>query len=242
MAQRLTASTGPDRPLPAAGRIVSVHVGPAVPARLAGRDVLTGMRKPAQPSAVAAPTGLVGDGQGDRRVHGGADKAVCLYPSEHYAHWLGALGKRWAPGAFGENVSMSGLLETEVRLGDVLRIGTVAMQVTQPRRTCYRLSAWHGHLDLAELVQQSGRTGFYARVLSAGELRPGDTVQIETSPHGATVAHVNRVMNLEPFDPDAAQALLKTEELPTKWRRSLEARLRTGVPEGHTHRLRGPDA
>ncbi len=116
------------------------------------------------------------------------------------------------------------------------------MQVTQPRRTCYRLSAWHGQPELAMLVQQSGRTGFYARVLTGGELRPGDPIRVAERPYGGTVAHVNRVMNLEPFDAAAAEALLATKELPEKWRRSLTERLRTGVAEDHARRLHGPDA
>ena len=119
------------------------------------------------------PTGLAGDQQVDTRHHGGPDRAICVYPLEHYAHWNGLLERELELPAFGENFTTVGLLETEVCIGDVYQIGEVQVQVTQPRQPCFKLAMRHGVKDFPVLIVDAGFTGFYLRVLKTGEVRAG---------------------------------------------------------------------
>jgi MOSC domain-containing protein YiiM len=120
--------------------------------------------------------GLEGDSQADPAFHGGAEKAIYVYPAEHYAYWrplLGELG--W--GAFGENFTTDGLLEAEVRIGDELAIGSVLLEVTQPRTPCVKLAMRFNRPGLVREFMRSARTGFYCAVLRDGEVRAGDRIE-----------------------------------------------------------------
>jgi MOSC domain-containing protein YiiM len=134
-----------------------------------GRKVLTGICK----SPVSGPlrlekSGFEGDGVGDSRHHGGPDKAVCFYSMEHYPYWEKVLGIALPPAAFGENLSAYGLREEDVCIGDVFQLGTSLVQVSQPRQPCGTLAARYGRSEMVKLVVDSGRTGFYLRVLEGG--------------------------------------------------------------------------
>jgi len=114
---------------------------------------------------------LVGDAQADLRVHGGPDKAIYLYPSKHYASWRRELPEHAAvlvPGGFGENLTTLGLDEDAICLGDVLRAGSALLQVTQPRQPCFKLALRFADPRLPRMMQQTGRSGWYARVLEGG--------------------------------------------------------------------------
>lgn len=182
----------------AAARVVAVCVGraePIGPARRASADgaapdqARSAIRK--QPvSTLQAPvpvevaeTGLWGDEQADLRVHGGPDKAVYAYPSEHYAFWEtvraqakvpGAL----APGALGENLLIEGLHETGLWIGDVLRIGQARLRVTAPRTPCWKLDAVMGFGWASKMMLQSGFTGFYLAVVCQGAVAAGDEIVV----------------------------------------------------------------
>ena len=140
--------------------------------------------------------GLEGDVQVDQRVHGGPDKAVYLYPHEHYARWERFLSQKdFAFGQFGENLTASGLLEDEVRVGDTLRIGSVLLQVTQPREPCFKLMTKMNDFTFAKPFLTSGRTGFYLRVLEQGELGAGDAIErVATDPAAPTIQDVVQEM------------------------------------------------
>ena len=130
-------------------------------------------------------TNLDGDGQADLTVHGGVDKAVYAYPLEHYAHWTAALGRDdLAPGRFGENLTTEGLLEDDVLVGDVLRVGSALLEVSQPRVPCFKLAARMGDPAFARPFLRSGRVGFYLRVLEQGELGAGDAIVRERRGEG----------------------------------------------------------
>jgi MOSC domain-containing protein YiiM len=133
---------------------------------------------------------VAGDEQSDHRVHGGPDKAVYAYPSEHYAAWrLELPGADLAWGAFGENLTTEGLLEQEVRLGDRYRIGTAELVVTMPRLPCQKLAARFGRRDMIRLFQESGRSGFYLSVAREGEAGAGDAIaRLASDPESPTVA------------------------------------------------------
>jgi MOSC domain-containing protein YiiM len=135
---------------------------------------------------------LEGDGQADPGVHGGREKAVYAYPSEHYELWrkeLELLELGW--GSFGENLTTVGLTESTVRIGDRLRIGTVELQVTKPRLPCYKLALRLGRPEILRRLLQTGRTGFYLAVLEEGHLAAGDDIEcVASSERGPTVAEV----------------------------------------------------
>ncbi len=129
-----------------------------------------------------------GDRQADLRVHGGPDKAVYCYPVEHYAFWAEDLGREaGTPGWFGENLTLRGFLETDVRVGDVFAVGAARVQVTGPRSPCFKLAAKMAVRGFERTFLRSGRCGWYARVLAEGLVAAGDAVEMVTSGEGPTV-------------------------------------------------------
>jgi MOSC domain-containing protein YiiM len=121
---------------------------------------------------------LDGDRQADLTVHGGWDKAVYVYPSEHYAYWREELPGMPLPyGSFGENFTTEGLDESSVHIGDRFRIGGALVEVTQPRMPCYKLAIRFGRPDMPKRFHASGRCGFYLAVLQEGEVGAGDTLE-----------------------------------------------------------------
>src|SRR5262245_25306653 len=148
-------------------RVVSVNVGLPREVEWKGRVVTTGIFKTPVAARVALRAlNLEGDRQADLTVHGGADKAVYAYPSEHYPFWRRELPGLDLPcGAFGENLTTEGLDEAEVRIGDRFRVGTAEVRVTQPRIPCYKLGIRLGRDDIVERFLWSGRSGFYLAVL-----------------------------------------------------------------------------
>ncbi len=162
------------------GRVVSVNValGRGVPWQ--GAIVRTGIFKEPVPRRVhVLALGLEGDEQADLRVHGGPLKAVYAYPSEHYAFWRTELPGMELPwGAFGENLTVAGLSEDAVYVGDRFRIGSAVLAATKPRFPCYKLGIKFGREDILDRFLASGRTGFYLQVLEAGELGTGDAIEI----------------------------------------------------------------
>jgi MOSC domain-containing protein YiiM len=137
---------------------------------------------------------LEGDEQSDLRVHGGPDKAVYLYPVEHYSFWREELSEPDLPyGAFGENLTTSGLSEDTVCIGDTLRIGSAEFVVTQPRMPCFKLQIRFDRADMVKRFAQSGRSGFYLRVVREGEVEAGDEIAfISRDQRRVTVADVVR--------------------------------------------------
>ncbi len=160
-------------------RVLAVSVAHARSVPWNGRAVRTGIFKaPTKDRVRVRRLGLEGDEQADLEVHGGPSKAVYVYPSEHYAFWGQELPGTPLPwGAFGENLTVTGLSEAGVRVGDRFRIGTVLLAATKPRFPCYKLGIKFGRDDLVPRFLASGRTGFYLRVLEEGELGPGDAIE-----------------------------------------------------------------
>jgi len=155
-------------------------------------EVFTGGAKRPVERAMLRSLGFDGDGQGDTVNHGGPDKAVCVYPLDHYVHWERELGRDIGPGAFSENLTVSGALETEVCIGDVFRVGEAAVQVSMPRTPCGKLAAKNGERLFAKWVAQSGYTGFYMRVISEGMVAADDCFErVERHPDGIYVSDVN---------------------------------------------------
>jgi MOSC domain-containing protein YiiM len=189
--------------------------------------------------------GVDGDEQGDRRVHGGPDKAVHHYPREHYSAWRDDIGDHAllrAPGAFGENFSGEGLTEAQVCLGDRYRIGGVLLEVSQGRQPCWKLNDRFGVADMARRVQASGRTGWYYRVIESGEAAAGDTLElVERAWPQWTLQRIATMLYTRTLDFEelrAAQAL----PLVPSWRKLVQMRLERGAVEDWGSRIDGPAA
>jgi MOSC domain-containing protein YiiM len=160
-------------------RILSVQVGKPRSVEHRGRTVRTAITKdPVLFRVRVGRLGLDGDAQADLRVHGGPDKAVYAYDLSGYAHWRDALGADLPHGQFGENLTVEGMPETEVRLDDVYRAGTALLQVVSPRSPCFKLAVKMERPRFPKAFLQSRRTGFYLRVLEEGELGAGDAITL----------------------------------------------------------------
>jgi MOSC domain-containing protein YiiM len=202
-------------------KIISLNVG--LP-RLVLRNeepVSTGIFKEPVDGRVKLRTlNFDGDRQADLSVHGGPLKAVYLYPSEHYDFWKQELPDMSLPwGIFGENLTTTGLFETEVHIGDKFRAGTAELMVTQPRMPCYKLGIRFGRTDIIRRFLVSERTGFYFSVLKEGEVGAGDEIELlERNASGVRVVDVTRLYSSERENIDLMRRAIATEALPESWR------------------------
>ena len=171
--------------------------------------------------------GLAGDEQADKENHGGAEKAVLAYSADHYAYWRAHLGLPEMPhGGFGENLTIIGIDETSVCIGDTWRGGDVVFQVTQPRQPCWKMSRRWQIADLAKQVIANGKSGWYLRVLAAGELSPRTPIELVARPNPAwTVARASQLFHHRKADLAAAAELAALPELSLAWKASLENRI-----------------
>ena len=209
-------------------KLLSINVSQPKAVAFNGRDYQTGIHKRVRMGRVfLSKLGLDGDGQADLKAHGGPNRAVYCYPHEHYGFWAAELAREdFHYGQFGENLTLLGLLETSVCIGDSFRIGDAVIQVTQPRVPCYKLADKLGIPGFEKTFLQANRSGFYARVLQTGKMEAGDPIQqLEADPVGMSVAEVNRALYLDKGDLAAAERALQIEALSPGWRRSFEALL-----------------
>lgn len=193
-----------------------------------GRRVRTSIWKAPRPGRVRVERlDLEGDRQADLSVHGGPDKAVYAYPSEHYAYWRKDLPGTDLPwGAFGENLTTAGLLESEVRIGDRLRVGSADFVVTQPRMPCYKLAVRFGRDDMVKRFLASGRSGFYLAVLREGEVGAGDPIEFTArDEHGVTVADIAALYTDDADNQGLLRRAVQLPALPDSWREYLRKRL-----------------
>jgi MOSC domain-containing protein YiiM len=181
--------------------------------------------------------GLHGDHQGDTRHHGGPEKALHHYPRDHYPAWAADGVAADAP-AFGENISTLGMTEADICIGDVYRLGTALLQVSQGRQPCWRLNARFERPDMAYLVQKSGRTGWYYRVLKEGNAQTGDSLHLEDRPQPHwPLARVIDLLYTHTMDVDALQNLADLPELALSWRELAARRIATRTVEDWSRRL-----
>jgi len=170
---------------------------------------------------------LDGDGQADLSVHGGPNKAVYLYPAEHYEFWrreLSDMDLTW--GHFGENFTTQGLLEENVHVGDTFRVGSALVKVTEPRMPCYKLGIRFGRADMVKRFLAARRTGFYFAVLEEGTVQAGDTfTNVERSAHGISMADITRLYAFEEDDWETMRRVVEVEALPENWRGYFRHRL-----------------
>lgn len=190
------------------------------------RAWVSGFHKTVQCGELAAtPTGLVGDGQADLKNHGGPDKAICAYPAEHFALWRTELNLDFEGGSFGENFTTLGRTEGDVCIGDIFTVGALKVQVSQPRQPCWKLARRWRIADFALRVEQTGRTGWYFRVLAEGRVSAPTEFVLAARPHPEwTVAAANQVMHHLKTDWDAAAELAHCPALSASWRTTLTHR------------------
>jgi MOSC domain-containing protein YiiM len=162
-------------------RILSVNVGAPRKVSWNGGEVTTGIfKEPVAGRVILRRLNLDGDRQADLTVHGGVNKAVYVYPSEHYPYWQKQLPGVTLPwGMFGENLTTEGLREEETHIGDRFRIGSALLMVTQPRLPCFKLGLKFGRDDMPKGFLASERTGFYLAVVEEGEIGAGDAIELE---------------------------------------------------------------
>jgi len=202
--------------------LLSVNVG--LPKEIASVEPWTsGIYKlPVSGPVRLSPVNLDGDGQAELRVHGGPDKAICVYSADHYPRWREELARdECGPGWFGENFSVTGLGESTVAIGDTYRIGTALVQVSQPRAPCWKLGRRWNRLDMPKLVIHSGRTGWYLRVLETGTVESGQVLALDDRPYPQwTIEAVNDVAYRRngTTDVGAARALSTCPALSQAWR------------------------
>jgi len=177
-------------------------------------------KEPVAGRVAVGPTGLAGDEQADRENHGGIDKAVLAYSADHYPFWREQLGQPEIPfGGFGENLTIAGLDETLVCIGDVWRIGEVRFEVSQPRQPCWKLSRRWRTSDLARQVMANGKSGWYLRVLEGGELEAGKSATLESRPLPQwTVARASDTLYHRKDDLEASAELAQLPQLSLAWR------------------------
>jgi ferredoxin-NADP reductase/MOSC domain-containing protein YiiM len=215
-------------------RLVSVNVSLPKEVPYNGKIITTGIfKEPVSGRVMVHALNVQGDGQADRKVHGGLDMAVYAYPIEHYEFWEQTLGRSGFPfGQFGENLTVEGLSEDTVRVGDLLRVGGAQLQVTQPRIPCYKLALRMGEgTDFPKRFQDSGRLGFYLRVIEEGEIGAGDGIErVDTDGRSVTIAEFIHVYLHETHEPDSLRRVLASRELGDAWRIYLEKMLAKAEP------------
>jgi len=161
-------------------KLISLNIAEPKTVMIKDKPVLTGIYKlPVQRAVWMGKLSLVGDGQADKTVHGGEHQAVYSYPIEHYAYWQNTLSLSDLPyGTFGENLTISGFNEDSIHVGDTLQIGEAVVQITMPRIPCFKFGHKIGRPDILEAFLNSGRSGFYQRVITEGYVKTGDDITI----------------------------------------------------------------
>lgn len=224
--------------------LLSLRIGQAVPFGPNGEP--SAIDKAASTRALLVrATGLEGDAQGDRRFHGGPEKALHHYAFDHYPHWQAQLplqaGRFATAGAFGENLVTLGLTEDNVCIGDRFALGGAIIAVSQARQPCWKLNLRFARDDMAALVQASLRTGWYYRVLQPGWVAPHDQLMLlqRTQPDWP-LTRILQAFYRDPLHRDALQAIAALPELSESWRLLAQKRLQLGCVEDWTARLETP--
>jgi MOSC domain-containing protein YiiM len=209
-------------------KLLSVNVSPPTEVVHGGKTVTTAIfKEPVDGRGMLRTLNLDGDGQADLIGHGGICKAAYAYSVENYDYWKRALGRiDFAFGQFGENFTVEGMLEDEIHVGDVFRVGDALVEVTQPRVPCHKLGIKMGLLGFEKRFLASCRVGFYLRVLEEGEVGAGDAFdRVRTDPERMTVREICHLLYFEPENLEGATRALRIRALSPGWRQSFEERM-----------------
>ena len=221
--------------------LLSVNVGLPRDVPWQGKTVYTGIwKQPVAGPAMVRRLNIDGDGQGDLGGHGGEQRAVLVYQIESYRHWQRHFGRDdLSYGNFGENLTVDGLADADVCIGDRYRIGAAEFEVTQPRVTCYRVGLRLGEPRLPALLVSHHRPGFYMRVIKEGQIEAGnEIVKTRTGPHALTVTDADALLYLPGKDQDKLRLAVRIPALSPGWQQSfrdlLDAAGDGGSPPGRT--------
>jgi MOSC domain-containing protein YiiM len=212
-------------------KVLSLNVGLPRPVSWKGRRIMTGIfKEPVEGRVRLRRDNLAGDGQADLSVHGGPEKAVYAYPSEHYPYWRRELELESLPwGAFGENLTTEGWWEDQVHVGDRFRIGTAELVVTQPRTPCFKLAMKFDRDDMVERFLASERPGIYLGIVHEGEIGAGDALErVHEDENRVSVVDVIRLY-LErkgQSDLELLRRAVRVEALAAGWREHFRKRLK----------------
>ena len=222
--------------------LLSLRIGRIAP--LGNEGVLSGINKAAiQGEVMLTKTGFIGDDQADKKHHGGVEKAVHHYDFGHYAFWKTELENCAvfdAPGAFGENLSTVGMTEKDIAIGDVFRLGSAIIEVSQGRQPCFKLNLRFSTPDMALRVQNSGRTGWYYRVLQEGHVKLSDELKrIERKCEEWTIYRLWRALYVTRNDVEELSKIANLDLLAPSWRKLAEKRLASHSIEDWSKRLNG---
>lgn len=209
-------------------KLLSVNVSLPKEITSKGKTVRTGIYKePVQGRVIVNTLNLEGDGQADLIGHGGEFRALYVYSFDNYPFWEHELGRTdFAPGQFGENLTVEGMQDHDVHVGDIFRIGTALFEVTQPRVPCYKLGIKMDVEGFYSRILSSGRLGFYFRVLEEGEVGAGDSIErVKVDPVGMTITEANKLMYFDKDDLEGFRTALRVPALAPGWRATFEGRL-----------------
>lgn len=208
-------------------RVLSVNVSEPIAASYKGKTVATGIyKKPVYGPVSIRKTNIDGDRQADQDNHGGIDKAVYMFPSEHHAYYRTALGRDgFQFGHFGENLTTEGLLESSVRIGDRFLIGTAILEVSQPRSPCFKLAMTLAAPDVVKVMLESGKTGFYLRVVREGVIEPCEVSPESVDEYAPSVEDIHKLMFFDIMDVDGLQRAISTPALGRELRAEFSLRL-----------------
>lgn len=217
-------------------RVRAVSVGLPRPAKWRDETVETGIfKEPVEGRVALGPLGFEGDGQADLSVHGGPDKAVYAYDESNLHFWQQTLGRAdLGSGAFGENLTLQGLPDESVSIGDVLAIGGARLEVSQPRQPCFKLGLRFGDARFPKRFLASGRVGYYLRVLEPGEIGAGDAIDlVRRDPAQLSVRELVEIWTNRDAPRAELERAVGVEALAEAWRTPLRDRLRTKQTESH---------
>ncbi|TQR28838.1 MOSC domain-containing protein [Lysinibacillus sphaericus] len=189
------------------------------------RSMITGIEKRKVQEVYLSARGFEGDDVADKKHHGGPDRAVCLYSAEHYIQWEQELGKPLPTAAFGENLTVTNMLEADICIGDIYKIGDAVIQVTQGRVPCSTIDKYAEANTLLKRLIETGYTGFLARVLEEGTICADSKIElVEKHPEGISVLHCNEVY-FKNKDALAMKRIQVVDALAEDWKQKLEKRV-----------------
>jgi MOSC domain-containing protein YiiM len=209
-------------------KLISVNVGLPREITVGGNIVRTSIWKnPVQGCIHVSTLNLDGDQQSDLSVHGGVDKAVYLYPSEHYSYWRTQLPDVEVPwGAFGENFTSEGILEDQIRIGDRVQVGSAEFMVTQPRLPCFKLGIRFNRRDMVKRFLASKRTGLYLAVIREGDVENGDAIEYtEKQETGVTITDIVNLYSVDSQNQELLRRATEVSALPQSWKDYFRKRL-----------------
>jgi len=218
-------------------KLLSVNVSLPREVEHGSETVSTGIfKEPVADRVMLRMSNLDGDEQADLENHGGIYRAAYAYSIENYGYWRRELGRAdFAFGQFGENLTVEGMMEDGVHIGDVFRVGQALVEVTQPRPPCFKLGIKMGMARFPKMFLASGRVGFYLRALEEGEIGAGDAFElVKSDPEQVSVREMSHLLFFDRENLKGAKRALRVTALSSGWRDSFEERLiKAGVINGH---------